>query len=265
MAGHREGDAVVFAENLQRLLAVVVRGKRGEVAIHQCADLRLRRREQEAAHADIIEQATGLVGHIDHVERLAIVAMGADVIERLAHGPVGAHGDIVERHHPADTVLRVGQQILGDLALLGRKQRDQLHGEIERQAVKEGRAVVWRQIVQQGGGLGLRERLQQLVFCVVLQIGEYRRRQLRRAPAEKRGQLLHRQLGQQRRRIGRQPRCQHCLQAREILVRQERGDLGLDAGLGGNRFNIGVPLSLATGETLCAWTRRAGGPYLPHE
>ena len=64
-----------------------------------------------------VDQNPVPIDDVDHVERLAVVAVFADVIERLAHAPLRPHRHIVERHHPADAVLRVGEQGLGDLPL----------------------------------------------------------------------------------------------------------------------------------------------------
>ena len=51
-----------------------------------------------------------LVDDVDDVERFAVLAVRADVVEHLADGPVLADRDVVRRHQPADRALGIAEQ-----------------------------------------------------------------------------------------------------------------------------------------------------------
>ena len=89
-------------------------------------DAMVDRRQQELADADVVDEQALFVDDVDDVERFAVLAVRADVIEDLAHGPVLAHRDIVRRHQTPDRPLRIAEQRHGDRALFRRQQRQQL-------------------------------------------------------------------------------------------------------------------------------------------
>ena len=75
------------------------------------------------------------------------------VIEHLLRGPLVAHADEVGRHQAADAALRVIEELLGNLALLGRKQRQHLRNGRARQLFQERGAVVGRHLIEDAGRL----------------------------------------------------------------------------------------------------------------
>ena len=176
--------AVVLAEHRDRGLLIVGRLQRDEPAIHEVRDSAVERRQQELANANVVDQHALLVDDVDHVQRFAVLAMRADVVEHLAHGPLLADRDVVRRHQPADGLFRIAEQRQRDGPFRRREQRQQLAGGLGRQLLEEHRPVVRRHVVQQLGDVLLRHRLQQRLLRVVRQVLEHRGGILPRQHAE---------------------------------------------------------------------------------
>ena len=102
-----------------------------------------------------------VVDDVDDVERFAVLAVRADVVEHLGDGPVFPHRDVVRRHQPPDRAFGIAEQRHRDGALLRREQREQLPRHLGRQLLEEHRAIVRRHLVEQRRDVLLRHRLQQ--------------------------------------------------------------------------------------------------------
>ena len=122
-------DPVVLAEDADGVFLAVARLERDEPAIHQLGYLPVERRQQELANPHVVDQEPAFVDDVDDVERFAVLAVRAHVVEHLAHGPVLPHRDIVRRHQAADRLLGIAEQRHRDGAFAGREQCQQLTGD----------------------------------------------------------------------------------------------------------------------------------------
>ena len=164
---------------------VVVRGlERVEAVVHQLRDERAHGREQEAAHPYVVDEQAAVVHDVDHVQRLAVPPVLADVVEHLPHGPVRAHGDVVRRHQATDAALGVAEQLDGAGALLRLEQGEHLLGDRARQFFEEGGAVVVGHRVEDGRHLVVPHGLEEFLLLVARQVLEGLRGQLARQDAE---------------------------------------------------------------------------------
>ena len=90
-----------------------------------------------------------IVGDIDDVERFAVFAVAADVVEDLLDRPIAFDRDEVGRHEAADRAGAVRQERAGDALLFGAEQHEQPLDFLGRLAFEQGGAVVWRHAVEQ--------------------------------------------------------------------------------------------------------------------
>ena len=129
---------------------VVRRLERVVAVVHQLRDVRARWREKETSHAYVVNEHSGFVNDVDHVERLAVLAVGADVVEHLLHSPARSDGDVVRRHLATDAAVGVAQELDGAGALLVAQEREQLFRDRAGQFFQKGCAVVVGHRVEYG-------------------------------------------------------------------------------------------------------------------
>ena len=165
--------------------------------------------QEELADADVVDQQAVVVDDVDDVERFAVLAVRADVIEHLGDGPVFLHADVVRRHQTPDRAFRISEQLHGVGALLGREQREELPRRLRGELFEERRAIVGRHVVQERGGLFRRHRPQERVLLVGRQIGEGFGGGLPRQNAEHEDAFLERQIREHRGDVARGPVAQH--------------------------------------------------------
>jgi hypothetical protein len=127
---------------------IVVGAERRESVIHQISDPRAHRRQENLANADVVNQHSTVVDHVEHIERLGILTVLADVVEDLVNQPFAPDGHVVRCHQPAHRVGRVGEQPFGLRSLLGGEKCQQLVRRMRRQCAQEQGAVVRRHVVE---------------------------------------------------------------------------------------------------------------------
>ena len=142
------------------------------------------RLEQKFANPNIVEQFSAIIDHVDHVQRLGVLAVFAHVIEHLFHRPAGIDRDQVRRHQPADAAFGITEERLGDAAFLRREQLDQLARRRARQFLEQRRAIVRRHFVEDPDDLLVRHRAQQFLLRLDVEIFENVGRQIVRQDAE---------------------------------------------------------------------------------
>ena len=71
--GDRQCRAIVLTEHGDGGLLIVRRLQRDEAPIHEVRDSALQRRQQELANADVVDQQTLVVDHVDDVQRFAVL------------------------------------------------------------------------------------------------------------------------------------------------------------------------------------------------
>ena len=166
---------------------IVRRLERVVAVVHQLRDVRREGREQEAAHAYVVNEHPTFVNDVDHVERLAVLAVGADVVEHLLDSPSRSDGDVVRRHQATDAVFGIAQELDGAGALLVAQEREQLFRDRAGQLFQKGRAVVVGHRVEYGRHVLLAHRLDEFLLLCVRQILEGLGREVaRKHPEEKR-------------------------------------------------------------------------------
>ena len=168
---------------------------------HQCVE----RAQQEFADAHVVDQPPVLVRHIDHVQRLRVAPVFADVVEHALDGPVRAHAHEVRRHQTAHAVVGIIQERLGDGLFLRREELEELRHRHAGQLLEQRRAVVRRHVVEDARGIHRAHRLQHGVLRIHIQILEDIARQHMRQQAEDDRLLLLRQVRDALRDVRRRP------------------------------------------------------------
>ena len=115
---------------------------------------------------------SAIVDDVDHVQRLAVLAMFADVIEHLFHRPILVNRDEVGRHEAADASLRITEKRLRNAPLVRREQFDQLAGRRARHFLQQRGAIVRRHLVQNGHDLFVGHCVQELLLRIHIEIFE---------------------------------------------------------------------------------------------
>src|SRR5262249_11873734 len=141
--------AVVLPEDLDGRPPVVVRGQAHELAVHDVGDAQGQRGEQDLPDPKVVDQPAVGLGDVNGSGRLAGAAVGPDVVEDVADGPLPADGDVVGGHQPADGPLGVAEEGPGDVALLRGQQGEEPPGLVAGQLGEQGRAVVGGHLVEQ--------------------------------------------------------------------------------------------------------------------
>ena len=135
----------------------------------------------------------GVVDHVEDRQRLAVVSVATDVVERLLDVPLGPDAHVVRRHEPADAALGIAEQRHRDRPLLRRQQVQELARRRRGQLVEERGAVVGRHLVQDLrhllGGHGLEQALLRLEREILEHVGG----EVARQQAKGDHLLLHRQ------------------------------------------------------------------------
>ena len=132
----------------------------------------MQRGQQDFADSQVVDQPVLVVDDVDDIERLAVAAVGADVIEHMAHGPLLADHDVVGGHQSADAMFAIIEQGAGDDFLLGIEQVDQPLGLLGRKLGKQRRPVIGRHLVQDVFRLFHRQRLEHLLLGVDIEVRE---------------------------------------------------------------------------------------------
>ena len=139
-----------------------------------------------------------LVDDVDDVQRFAVLAVLADVVEHLLDGPLFLDGDVV----PASSADRSSPP--GSRAACSRSARSSGVSSASscrvaggRQFLEEHGAVVRRHVVEQRRDVLLRHRLEQGLLLVERQVLEGRRRVLARQQAEDHDLVLDAEVAQQ--------------------------------------------------------------------
>ena len=103
--------AIVFAENIERFFLRIGYGECDESCDRGSrSTLVVERFEQKIADAQVVDQFAAIIDHVDDVERLAVLAVLAHVIEHFLHRPILAHRDEVRRHQTANTSFRITEK-----------------------------------------------------------------------------------------------------------------------------------------------------------
>ena len=136
-----------------------------------------------------------------------------------------ADGDVVRRHQPADGPFGIPQQSQRDRTLLGRQQGQKLLGHAGRQFLEEHRPIVGRHVVQQGGHVFLRHRLQEGLLRLLREVFESRRGNVAGKHAKDDDLILDREVGQHPGQVARGAIPHQIAQPTEIAFVDEGGQL----------------------------------------
>ena len=120
---------------------------------------------------DVVDQPPVFVHDIDPVDGLGVAAVGADVLERPGHGPVGEDADVVRRHQATDALGRVPEDLLGFAPRLGAERGDEPSGDLVGHLVQQGRPVVRVHGLDDPGG-GASQRLDEVFLCVEFELSQ---------------------------------------------------------------------------------------------
>ena len=228
--GHRKGDAVVIAEDVDRGFLVVGRLQCDVTLVHQIADRLLGIGEKDLADSQIIDQVPLTVDDVDDVEGLGVLAVESDVLERFPDRVAGTQGDEVGRHQTADTLLGVAEKHRGDAPLFRRQHLDQTLGNRARQLLEQSSTIVRGKIVEQIGEpfLPSRERLDQLLLLLVGKVLEGVRGELTGEQTEGDDVLLLGELFDQTRNLVRLPVHESTAKPPQITLVDQLLDFGLE-------------------------------------
>jgi hypothetical protein len=128
--------------------------------------------EDDAPEPDVVDQDAAVVGDVDPVDRLAVLAVAADVVERAADRPVRADGYVVRRHEPANAALGVAEELSRFSDGLGREQVEQPVRDLAWQLREQVGSVVGREVVQELPGLLVGEVVKQSVLVIRREVRE---------------------------------------------------------------------------------------------
>ena len=198
-----------------------------------------------------------VVDDVDDVERFAVLAVGADVVQHLGDGPVFPHRDVVRGHQSSDRSFGIAEQLHRDGALFRRQQREQLPRHLGRELLEEHRAVVRRHLVEQRGDILGRHRFQQRILGVGRQVFERRGGFPARQDPEHEHLIFGREIGEHRREIARRAVAQHVAQPSEIARPQHGRELVGGAGRLAHELKRG--LAVWTGQLFFHMFQ--GGPH----
>ena len=109
---------------------------------------------------------------VEHVQRLAIHAVFAHVIEDLLHRPLILHRDELRRHQSAHAAFGIIEERLRDFQFFGAEKTKQLRHRRAGQFLDERRAVVGRHRVENMNGVLLPHGVQQVPLRWMREIGE---------------------------------------------------------------------------------------------
>ena len=217
---HRYGDEPVAPEQVRGVFPVVRRLHRDEIRPYERRDgLRALVREQVLRRHDAQELVPlhGVAG----VDRLAVDADPAYLLQGARDGHVRVELHELHRHDAADAVVRVLQQVVYRLARVRVHVLEQLRDEIRRHVAQEIRRIVREELLKQALYLGARKGLYELLPQVVVHVGERLRRLGLVKDAEHHCELAVVQLREQLREVNGVVHGQHVVDGPEPLLLEQ--------------------------------------------
>ena len=162
--GHDTQQGAVAADDGQCRAIVVLKGadghflivfgaKRDKTVVGNLRHVTSRRRENDLLDPDVVDQLPMLVDNINHVERLGIATVTADMLQCLSDCEIRSDGHVFGGHQPTDAVFRIAEQPHGDLALFLRQHLHEPLAHFAGQLFEKRRAVVGIQVIEQVGHL----------------------------------------------------------------------------------------------------------------
>jgi hypothetical protein len=136
------------------------------------------------------------------LRRLDALPVLADVLERLAGGPVGPHREVLGRHEAPGAPLRIAEEVARDLQLFGAERAERTLGHLRRQLLEETRPVVRRHLVEDPGHLAGAERLHHLRLLIEREVLEHLCRGVTREDTEDDPRVLRRKVLDDLRDVG---------------------------------------------------------------
>ena len=76
-------------------------------AVHNLVYPSIQRAKQKIPDAQVVDQFAALIDYVDEIERLAVLAVLAHIIEHFFHRPILPHRNKVRCHQTANAAFRV--------------------------------------------------------------------------------------------------------------------------------------------------------------
>ena len=139
--------------------------------VHDFRDRSLRRREQDFTNMNVIQQRT-VLGNIDVVECLGILAVVPDMIKRLLNSPVTLHDHIVGRHETTDRIFWPVQERERNGTFLDAERVDQLRYDIAWEVLEQLGSVVRGHLIEQSTNFFPCHIVHELLLRVKVTVGK---------------------------------------------------------------------------------------------
>jgi hypothetical protein len=183
----RQGDHVV-ARNLPcRVFLIVMHGDRMRVAVHDVADQRAGRREDEILKPHGADQPPPGIGHIGAVDRLLVRCLAPQLLDRFGGRQMFGQRRVIRGHDGARGAVLIGGEAANVLALGLRQRRQQGFGQLAGHFVEQVGAFVRIHFRDEPGEFGARRGGGDAGLGDVIEIAEAfrlprQRQQLQRRP-----------------------------------------------------------------------------------
>ncbi len=166
-----KGKTVETLKGKNRCFLIISGEERFNLVVHDLANARIRTRQQDFTDVNVVDERT-VLGDVQIVECLGILAVVAHVIKCLLNGPVLLDNHVVGRHQTSNRIFRPVQQCEGNAALFCAERVDQLGYDIAWEIFEQLCTVVRRHVVEECTDFFTCHVVKELLLRVEFTVGE---------------------------------------------------------------------------------------------